>query len=177
MRLDGKQVEVIYNGIERIDLTREQAPVGLCAPFLFSIGEIKEKKKKRSLDSNALAWAEMSEIAAKTGIEKTEVYRSYVKEIGGNSDILCIQNAAVEKFCENWRLQGIGWLTETMPSKLDGCTNVIVYYGSSTYDTKQMHRLIELIENDCKALGIPTYDELKLQQLIEQWEGDSDAES
>lgn len=44
MRLDGKQVEVIYNGIERIDLTREQAPVGVCAPFLFSIGEIKEKK-------------------------------------------------------------------------------------------------------------------------------------
>jgi len=40
MRLDGKQVEVIYNGIERIDLTREQAPVGVCAPFLFSIGEI-----------------------------------------------------------------------------------------------------------------------------------------
>lgn len=150
---------------------------GSCADDKEYTLEIKEKKKKRSLDANALAWAEMSEIAAKTGIEKTEVYRSYVKEIGGNSDILCIQNAAVEKFCENWRLQGIGWLTETMPSKLDGCTNVIVYYGSSTYDTKQMHRLIELIENDCKALGIPTYDELKLQQLIEQWEGDSDAES
>lgn len=142
---------------------------GSCADDKEYILEIKEKKKKRSLDANALAWAEMSEIAAKTGVEKTEVYRSYVKEIGGNSEILCIQNAAVEKFCENWRLHGIGWLTETMPSKLDGCTNVIVYYGSSTYDVHQMSVLIRLIEADCKELGIPTYDDMKLQQLLEQW--------
>lgn len=145
---------------------------GSCADDKEYTLEIKEKKKKRSLDANALAWAEMSEIAAKTGVEKTEVYRSYVKEIGGNSEILCIQNAAVEKFCENWESHGIGWLTETMPSKLDGCTNVIVYYGSSTYDVHQMSVLIRLIEADCKELGIPTYDELKLQQLIDQWGGD-----
>ena len=142
---------------------------GSCADDKEYTLEIKEKKKKRSLDANALAWAEMSEIAAKTGVEKTEVYRSYVKEIGGNSEILCIQNAAVEKFCENWRSHGIGWLTETMPSKLDGCTNVIVYYGSSTYDVHQMSVLIRLIEADCKELGIPTYDDMKLQQLLEQW--------
>ena len=91
---------------------------GSCADDKQYTLEIKEKKKKRSVDANALAWAEMSEIAAKTGVEKTEVYRSYVKEIGGNSEILCIQNAAVEKFCENWRSHGIGWLTETMPSKI-----------------------------------------------------------
>lgn len=142
---------------------------GSCADDKEYTLEIKEKKKKRSLDANALAWAEMSEIAAKTGVEKTEVYRSYVKEIGGNSEIICIQNAAVEKFCENWRSHGIGWLTETMPSKLDGCTNVIVYYGSSTYDVHQMSVLIRHIEADCKELGIPTYDDMKLQQLLEQW--------
>lgn len=148
---------------------------GSCADDKEYTLEIKEKKKKRSLDANALAWAEMSEIAAKTGVEKTEVYRSYIKEIGGNSEILCIQDKAVEKFRESWESHGIGWLTETMPSKLEGCTNVIVYYGSSTYDTEQMCRLIQLIEADCKELGIPTYDDMKLQQIIEQWGGDADA--
>ena len=44
MEMKGKAVEVIYNGIERIDLAREQAPASVRAPFLFSIGEIKEKK-------------------------------------------------------------------------------------------------------------------------------------
>lgn len=44
MRLDGKKVEVIYNGIERIDLTPEKEPADIRKPYLFSIGEIKEKK-------------------------------------------------------------------------------------------------------------------------------------
>ena len=39
-----KPVQVIYNGIERIDLTPEKAPEGIRQPYLFSIGEIKPKK-------------------------------------------------------------------------------------------------------------------------------------
>ena len=39
-----KPVQVIYNGIERIDLTPEKAPAGIRQPYLFSIGEIKPKK-------------------------------------------------------------------------------------------------------------------------------------
>jgi glycosyltransferase involved in cell wall biosynthesis len=44
MQLGGKQVEVIYNGIERIDLKPEEAMPEVQQPYLFSIGEIKEKK-------------------------------------------------------------------------------------------------------------------------------------
>lgn len=39
-----KPVQVIYNGIERIDQTPEKAPAGIRQPYLFSIGEIKPKK-------------------------------------------------------------------------------------------------------------------------------------
>jgi hypothetical protein len=56
-----------------------------------------------------------------------------------------------------------------MLSKLDGCTNVILYYGSSTYDVEQMSRLIENIVQDCKALGIETKPEAELNSLLEQW--------
>lgn len=44
MQLNGKQVQVIYNGIERIDLKPEEAIASVKQPYLFSIGEIKEKK-------------------------------------------------------------------------------------------------------------------------------------
>ena len=44
MQLGGKRVEVIYNGIERIDLKPEEAMPHVHQPYLFSIGEIKEKK-------------------------------------------------------------------------------------------------------------------------------------
>lgn len=39
-----KPIEVIYNGIERIDLLEEKRPEGVKEPFLFTIGEMKEKK-------------------------------------------------------------------------------------------------------------------------------------
>ncbi len=44
MHLNGKPVQVVYNGIERIDLKPEQPVSGVKQPHLFSIGEIKEKK-------------------------------------------------------------------------------------------------------------------------------------
>ena len=44
MRLNGKSVAVVYNGIERIDLAVEEAPMDIKSPYLFSIGEIKPKK-------------------------------------------------------------------------------------------------------------------------------------
>ena len=39
-----KEVQVIYNGVERIDLKPESPIEGVQTPYLFSIGELKEKK-------------------------------------------------------------------------------------------------------------------------------------
>ncbi len=44
LRLGGKHVQVIYNGIERIDLKAEECIPEVQQPYLFSIGEVKEKK-------------------------------------------------------------------------------------------------------------------------------------
>jgi glycosyltransferase involved in cell wall biosynthesis len=43
-QLNGKKVDVIYNGIERIDLKPEEPVEGVVQPYLFSIGELKAKK-------------------------------------------------------------------------------------------------------------------------------------
>ncbi|MEF9865506.1 MAG: hypothetical protein RR814_03615, partial [Oscillospiraceae bacterium] len=61
------------------------------------------------------------------------------------------------------------WTSETTDSKLEGCTNVILYYGSSVYDTAQMARLIDNIVQDCKAVGIETKTPEELQILKERW--------
>lgn len=131
--------------------------------------EIKEKKKKRSLNANGYFWKLCDELAVKTGIAKTDIYRSYIKEIGGNSTTVCAINEAVDELCEMWQEKGLGWLTDKIPSKLDGCTNVILYYGSSTYDTAQMSRLINLIVQDCKENDIPTLEDMELERLCKEW--------
>lgn len=130
--------------------------------------EIKKASKRRSLDANNLAWKLIDQIAEKMRIGKTEVYRSAIKEIGGVSEVVCVQDRAVERLCTGWEKNGIGWQTDTMPSKIPGCTNVVLYYGSSSYDTQQMSRLIDLLIQEAEQLGIPTWRE-EANELVSKW--------
>ena len=131
--------------------------------------DIKEHRERRSLDANAYCFVIISKIAAKTGVSVEEIYRNAVKQIGGNNTVVCVKNEAVEALCSGWQLNGLGWQTDTMPSKLEGCTNVVLYYGSSTYDTKTMSRLIDHVVQDAKALDIETMTPQELSALIERW--------
>lgn len=130
---------------------------------------IKKFRKGRSLDANAYYWTLCDKLAPFVNLSKEEIYRNHIKNIGGNNDMVCVQNKGVDNLCSGWRKNGIGWVTETMPSKLEGCTNVVLYYGSSTYDTEQMSRLIDLCVQDCKAVGIETMTPQELEALVERW--------
>lgn len=130
---------------------------------------IKEHKQKRSLNANSYAWTLMDKLAEKLKMAKTDIYRSYIKEIGGNNSLVCVQDKALDDLIKTWETHGVGWLAETEKSKLDGCTNVRLYYGSSVYDTAQMSRLIELIVADCKANDIETLTPEELSRMSEEW--------
>lgn len=130
---------------------------------------IKEHKPRRSLDANAYAWVLMDKLAEKTRVPKTEIYRSYIREIGGNCETVCVLERAAKKLMESWGRNGIGWIADKTPSKLEGCVNVVLYYGSSTYDTKQMSRLIDLVVTDCKEQGIETLTPFELDAMKERW--------
>ena len=125
--------------------------------------------KKRSLDANAFCWVLIDKLAKKLNIPKVEIYRSAIKEIGGNSDTVCVQDKAVQSLCDGWNHNGLGWITETFPSKIEGCTNVTLYYGSSTYDTAQMSRLVNMIVQECEQLGIETKSQEEIDSLLNSW--------
>lgn len=131
--------------------------------------EIKKLNKHRSLDANAYAWVLIDKIAEKTNIKKVDVYRQAIKEIGGVSTTVCVMDKAVERLREGWSKNGLGWQTDTLKSQIPGCTNVILYYGSSAYDSKQMSSLIDSLIQDAEALGIPTITEAEAERLIGKW--------
>ena len=130
--------------------------------------EIKKASAKRSRDANAFAWVLIDKIAERMSVPKADVYRNAIREIGGVSETICVQDKAVDRLRDGWQKNGIGWQTETMPSKIPGCTNVVLYYGSSTYDTAQMSRLIDLLIQDAEQLGIPTLRD-DADKLLERW--------
>ena len=72
--------------------------------------ELKEYKQKRSLDSNAYAWVLLGKLQDKLHIP--------IKNIG-SFEIIPVKNEAVERFRQAWSNHGLGWVTETMKSKLE----------------------------------------------------------
>lgn len=132
--------------------------------------EIKVHREKRSLDSNSYMWVLCEKIAQKINITKLEVYRKAIRDVGV-FEVLPIKKEAVKRFADNWQHNGIGYLCEsTGKSKLEGYENVFAYYGSSTYNSKEMSRLVDYIVEEAKELGIETMTPEQLKSLNESWD-------
>ena len=133
--------------------------------------DLKIHRNKRSLDANAYFWVLCGKLSAKIGLPPEEIYREYIRDIGDNYQIVPIRNDAVDQWIKAWRAHGIGWICDNLgPSKIDGYTNIICYYGSSVYDTAQMSRLINLLVEDCKAQGIETKTPDEIQRMVSLWD-------
>lgn len=130
--------------------------------------DIKIKRKKRSVDANSYCWVLCDKIAQAVGITKEEVYRKHIHDVGVFDDIAISKNAT-EDFIKNFESNGTGWIAEIQPCKLKGCNKVRCYYGSSTYDSKQMSRLIDSLVDDAKSYGIETLTPIELERMNELW--------
>ena len=113
-------------------------------------------KKSRSLDANAYMWVLSDRLAKVLRTTKEEIYRKAIRDVGV-WDYINIKDDAVESFIEKWNGMGTGYLAEyERPAKNGGSSVVRAYYGSHTYDTAQMSRLIDYIVDECKSQGIET---------------------
>lgn len=130
--------------------------------------EVKEHKEKRSLDANAYMWTLISKLQEKLNVPKEVIYKDAIKNIGPY-EVIPVKNEAIDRFIEAWSHNGLGWICETTKSKLEGFTNVIAYYGSSTYTTKEMSRLIDLIIQECQQQDIETKTPEEVESLLESW--------
>lgn len=130
--------------------------------------EIKEHKQKRSLNANAYCWTLIGKLAAVLGNTKEEVYRQYIKE-KGIYQVITLNSKAVPTFIKLWTEKGLGWICETSETNIQGLTDVIAYYGTSSYNTKQMANFIDYIVQEAKEQDIETLPEGELKSLKESW--------
>ncbi len=79
--------------------------------------EIKEHRERRSLDANAYFWTLLDKLSEALREPKEDLYRGYIKEIGGNSEIVCVLDGAVEKLRKGWERNGLGWQTDVMQAR------------------------------------------------------------
>jgi hypothetical protein len=131
--------------------------------------EIKEYREQRSLDANAYLWVLCQKIAEAVKTTKELVYQKLIKDVG-QFVIVPIKDEATAQWIKNWQYKGLGWVCEVIgDSKIQGYKNVICYYGSSTYDTKEMSILIDSVVTECKDLGIETLSPIELERMKCEW--------
>lgn len=134
--------------------------------------ELKKWYKKRSLDANAYCWVLCDMIAkeiSKDGeaITKEIIYKDAINNIGVFEPFI-VQESTFENFKRIWEKQGLGFLVQEV-SRKDKAIKVHCYYGSSTYNSKEMSLLIELLIQEAKALNLETKSQKEIDSLLQQW--------
>ena len=134
--------------------------------------ELKKYYQKRSLDANSYCWVLCDKIAkelCKEGqaITKEAIYKDAILQIGTFEPFI-VQEVGFEKFKRIWEKQGLGFLVQEVARK-DKCVRVNCYYGSSTYDSKEMSLLIEVLIQLAKSLNVETKTDAEIKSLLESW--------
>ena len=129
--------------------------------------EIKEKSKCRSLNSNAYLWVLLSAMAKVIGnTDKDKLYLEMLERYGKFTPIV-VRPEAAERMQKQWRTCKV--LGEV---KVNGQIGVqmLCFYGSSTYDQKEMSELIDGVVTECQELGIETMTPDQIREMNERWE-------
>ena len=130
--------------------------------------EIKEHKEKRSLNANNLMWHCLDQIA-KAMIppqDKWDVYLMMLKRYG-KFTYICVKPNVVDAMKKQWReSEVIGHVD------INGQDSVqmLCYFGSHTYDTKEFSVLLDGIISEMAEMGLKTPREEELERALERWE-------
>lgn len=127
--------------------------------------EIKAYKEKRSLSANAYCWVLADKLAEKLRSTKESVYRFAIRQVGVFTNIRVADEKAAKRFTEVWESNGIGWITEPIDD-----TTIQAYYGSSSYNTHEMARLVEFLQDECRRQNIEVRPQEEVDSMLKMWE-------
>lgn len=127
--------------------------------------ELKEHKPKRSIQANNYFWTLLGELCFELDLNVLDEYKKRVKELGIFRQ-WTIDRDNLKTFNKMWTSQGIAWFTEVVDIAVDNKIVVNAYYGSSSYNSKQMAKLIDGLVQDCRAVGIETRTTEEINSLL-----------
>lgn len=126
----------------------------------------KRWREKRSLNANGLLWSCLEKIASHLNTDKWSVYILMLKRYG-KFTFLIVPKGAVEKMKEMWReCEEVGDITVNGRE----ATQMLCYFGSSTYDTAEFSRLLDGVISEMEEMGIPTPMQEDMDRALQEWE-------
>lgn len=154
--------EIVLTTKDRIDIAELKEVVSKGKELSV---EIKQYRKSRSLDSNAYLWVLLSKMADVLHTSKDELYLLMLERYGVFTHIVVKPNV-VDKVKQEWRT-----VRELGEVQINGKTGIqlMCFFGSSTYDSKEMAVLIDGVVSECKGMNIETLTPEELSILKSEW--------
>lgn len=149
---------------DRVNLTLSvvDVPEGLKGDTDYRI-TIKEYRKSRSIDANALLWACIGELSTAIKSDKWSVYLELLKRYG-KYVYVCVPPGKAEDVKKQWReCEEIG----TVDINGRKATQLLCYFGSSTYDSKEFGELLDGVVSEMREVGLTPPPSKDMQRAIE----------
>nr|DAM96481.1 MAG TPA: NinB protein [Caudoviricetes sp.] len=171
MECTGKLKSVSKNWISR----KWEVTFEINEDITASIDKIRDKmlnltakihREKRSLDANAYAWVLMQKIAEAIHTDKWSVYLMMLERYSPVFTHIIVRPEAVERVMGEWRtVKVLG------PIQVNGSSGIQLqcYFGSSTFDSKEMASFIDGIVSECKEMGIETLPPDEIERMRREW--------
>ena len=122
-------------------------------------------RNRRSLDANAYLWVQFQKMAEVLRSDKWSIYLQMLKRYGQFTYIV-VKPAAVDAIKKQWReCEEVGEVDVNGTKAVQ----MLCYYGSSTYDTKEFSVLLDGVVNECEELGIDTISPEEIRIMKERW--------
>ena len=158
----------LFDDILQIKIPRSQMQEVTELAKSKAVISIKKYRQSRRLNANAYCWVLCQEIAEtlskdKQYISKETVYRKAIKDCG-HCTMITVKQEAVQSLIAHWQSNGLGWIAEIIDD-----TTLALYHGSSTYNTAEMARLIDCLQDEAKQLDIRLRASEEVEKMVEKW--------
>lgn len=122
--------------------------------------------KDRSLDANKMLWACLGDMCKILNTDKWALYLHELKK-WGKYTYICVKPQAVEAMKKQWRESEV---LGTVKIGDQEAVQMLCYFGSSTYDTKEFSDLLDGVIQDMRELGITPPPSEDIKHSLELWE-------
>lgn len=130
------------------------------------IAEVDEYRNRRGRDANACLWWCISRISKALAADSWKVYLQMLKRYGVFETVTCTVDA-LENLQTKWRESDIVG-SRVINNRL--YVDVNLYFGSSTYNTKEFSDLLNGVISEMQEMGLETPLPEEIRDALERWE-------
>jgi hypothetical protein len=130
---------------------------------------VEPEKRRRSLNANAYMWVLLDKLARVLNTDKDSLYIEMLDRYGVFTHII-VKPEVVDRVKAEWRtVRDLGEVT------INGKTGIQLqcYFGSSTFSTAEMARLIDGVVSECAEVGVETLPPAEIEAIKNLWEGNN----